>query len=317
MAVFSKRGFIIQSARYVPIGRLGWLLTLWAIIAAPGAWGTPLAPATEWCLRLAPRLPGISRADCQNSSLAPTGVRSRRGFPILARDIAPPPKRRNEGPAPLRVLLIGGIHGDELTASSIVFKWMAWMPKAESVDLHWRVAPIVNPDGLLAAKPQRVNASGVDLNRNFPTPGWHSEAPRYWSRATGRDPRRFPGAAPLSEPESRWVSEQIERFRPDLVISVHAPFGVLDLDGKAPAPHQFGSLLFSPLGVYPGSLGNYSGVNKNIPVITIELPHAKRMPSDAEVMRIWQDLLAWIQNFQGTRRNTAAAKSAADGSPLG
>jgi murein tripeptide amidase MpaA len=30
--------------------------------------------------------------------------------------------------------------------------------------------PVLNPDGMLAAKPRRVNANGVDLNRNFPTP---------------------------------------------------------------------------------------------------------------------------------------------------
>ncbi|HCN87797.1 MAG TPA: murein peptide amidase A, partial [Oxalobacteraceae bacterium] len=56
-----------------------------------------------------------------------------------------------------------------------------------------------------------------------------------------------------------------------------------------------GRLVFSRVGVYPGSLGNYSGVQRNVPVITIELPNARAMPSDAEVHRIWQDMLTWIR----------------------
>ncbi|NTV09224.1 MAG: murein peptide amidase A [Zoogloea sp.] len=263
---------------------------------APAAVSAAPAAKVDWCPRLAQRLPGISPADCRNSALTPTGVKSRRGVPILARDIVPEKNGKGADNEPLRILLIGGIHGDELTAASIVFKWMPWIQRPDASGFHWKVAPIVNPDGLLAAKPQRVNAHGVDLNRNFPTPGWTQDAPRYWAKATGSDPRRFPGAAPLSEPESRWVSDQIERFQPQLIISVHAPFGVLDLDGPAPSPpRRFGRLLFKPVGIYPGSLGNYSGVHKNIPVITIELPNARTMPSDAEVGRIWQDMLAWIR----------------------
>jgi hypothetical protein len=196
---------------------------------------------------------------------------------------------------PLRILLLGGIHGDEMTASAIVFQWMQWMQSAPAQDFYWSVVPVVNPDGLLAPTPKRVNAHGVDLNRNFPTPGWKQDAPRYWAKVTGSDPRRFPGAAPLSEPETRWINEEMEHFQPQVIISVHAPYGVLDFDGPAPTPRQFGRLIFNPVGVYPGSLGNYSGVHKNVPVITIELPNAATMPSDADVKRIWLDMLAWIQ----------------------
>lgn len=273
------------------IRRAGLLSAFCLALAASAAHGA--VPAPDWCLRLTPRLPGISKADCQKSGLIATGVKSRQGFPILARDIAPAGRERSESSP--RILLIGGIHGDELAAAAIVFRWMQWLERPEAAGFHWKVAPIVNPDGLLAARPQRVNAGGVDLNRNFPTPGWRKDAPRYWAQVAGRDPRRFPGAAPLSEPESRWVSEEIERFRPQLIISVHAPFGVLDFDGPAAPPRRFGRLVFAPVGVYPGSLGNYSGLHKNIPVITIELPNALTLPPDAEVAHIWQDMLAWIR----------------------
>ena len=195
---------------------------------------------------------------------------------------------------PVRVLLLGGIHGDELTAAAIVFEWMQALQTPVAQSFHWHVAPVVNPDGLLAPKPQRVNANGVDLNRNFPTPGWEQDAKRYWMKTTGSDPRRFPGQSPLSEPESRWLNAEIERFKPHVIISVHAPFGVLDFDGPAKPPRQFGRLYYSRVGVYPGSLGNYGGMHKNVPVITIELPNAVSMPPKDEVQRIWRDMLAWI-----------------------
>lgn len=252
------------------------------------------APQVDWCKRFSTRLSSLSLATCQQLGLIPTGTTSVQGFPILKRQIPAVQTSKNPKP-PVRVLLIGGIHGDELTSPAVVFKWLQWMHMPPAQDFHWSVAPVVNPDGFLAPKARRMNANGVDLNRNFPTPNWHKEAPQYWIQRTGRDPRRFPGKAPLSEPESRWVNDEIMRFKPDVIISVHAPFGVLDFDGPVQPPRNFGRLVFTPVGVYPGSLGNYSGMHKNVPIITIELPHALSMPSEAEARRIWQDMLVWIQ----------------------
>lgn len=253
--------------------------------------------AAQWCQQLSNRLPGLSNATCRDMALVPTGARSRNGFPILMRRYAPSSKSREagaNGPPPIRILLLGGIHGDELTASAIVFQWMQQMHSGSAQNFQWEVVPVLNPDGLMAAKPNRVNARGVDLNRNFPTPNWSIEAPRYWVKETGSDPRRFPGKAPLSEPETRWVNDELARFKPHVIISVHAPFGLLDFDGPAPAPKRFGRLTLNPVGVYPGSLGNYSGKFRNVPVITIELPNAMAMPTDAEAKKIWTDMLDWI-----------------------
>lgn len=247
-----------------------------------------------WCTRLAERLPGKTAAkNCHQSKLLPTGAHSVHGFPILARHVAPPAGKGLI--PPVRVLLIGGIHGDEVTSSAVVFQWLQWMETPAAQDFEWRIAPVVNPDGLLARKPSRVNANGVDLNRNFPTPEWDREAPRYWKVRTRSDPRRFPGKAPLSEPESRWINEEMVRFRPDVIVSVHAPYGVLDFDGFVAPPSRFGRLALNKVGVYPGSLGNYSGLHKNVPVVTIELPHAQAMPPAMQTKRIWEDMLAWMK----------------------
>jgi hypothetical protein len=252
------------------------------------------APQIDWCQRFSGRLASLSLDTCRQSGLTPSGALSVKGFPILQRQILPA-KNGKDRKQPVRVLLLGGIHGDELTSPAIVFKWMQWMNLGAAQDFHWSVAPVVNPDGFLTDMPVRTNANGVDLNRNFPTPDWHQEAPAYWVKRTGRDPRRFPGKQPLSEPESRWVNDEIARFKPDVVISVHAPFGVLDFDGPVQPPHKFGRLIFTPVGVYPGSLGNYSGLHKKVPIITIELPNARSMPSEAESKKIWEDMLTWIQ----------------------
>ncbi|TFW04849.1 murein peptide amidase A, partial [Oxalobacteraceae bacterium OM1] len=111
------------------------------------------AQQAEWCKRLTPRLPTVSAANCQKVGLTASGAQSLKGFPLLVRDFPAAGKKD-----PVRILLLGGIHGDELTASAVVFQWMQWMQSAPASQFQWRVVPVANPDGLLAAKPQRVNA---------------------------------------------------------------------------------------------------------------------------------------------------------------
>lgn len=255
----------------------------------------PTAPDLRaWCNSVTLAIPQIKRKPCEAADLKPVGVQSVQGRAIMLREFKP------KEPGAARVLVIGGIHGDELTAVSIVFRWLEFLqkPGGEDKHYHWRVVPVLNPDGLLAKPPTRVNANGVDLNRNFPTQNWVKEAPKYWETKTKRDPRRFPGASPLSEPESKWLHDELARFKPDVIVSIHAPFGVLDFDGPPkgiPAPTKFGRLLLNRVGIYPGSLGNYGGVKESIPVVTLELPHALKMPSEAELRDVWSDMHAWFR----------------------
>ena len=293
----NNRRILISAALIVLafMAALAWLLL--AYKPEPVA-DKPPAPTQaefkpEWCAQLVTRLPTVSKEMCLGIGLQPTGATSVKGFPILARDYAANGTRKE----PLRILLLGGIHGDEPTAAAIVFRWLQGMHLPIAHSIQWRVAPVVNPDGLFATPQTRVNANGIDLNRNFLTPGWEQEAPHYWQQRTKSDPRRYPGSAPLSEPESRWVHEEIERFQPHVVISVHAPLGELDFDGPPEPPRRFGRLMFNRVGVYPGSLGNYGGVHRQIPVITIELENAQKMPNDEEVKRIWRDMLIWISRY--------------------
>jgi hypothetical protein len=86
----------------------------------------------------------------------------------------------------------------------------------------------------------------------------------------------------------------MERFKPNLIVSIHAPYGVLDFDGPTVAPQRLGRLYLDQVGIFPGSLGNFGGVHKRVPVVTIELPSALRTPQDAEIRQMWLDLLRWM-----------------------
>lgn len=243
------------------------------------------------CTLIGNRLQSVRPETCRNLQLTAGDEASRHGLPFVYRDFPPRSHRRT----PFRVLLIGGIHGDELTAVSMVFQWMQKLETERLQPFHWRVIPAANPDGLLAGKAQRTNGGGVDLNRNFGTPDWDRDARAYWQRVTHSDPRRYPGPSALSEPETRWLTAQIRQFRPDAVVSVHAPFGVLDYDGPLDPPQRFGYLRLQPLGIYPGSLGNYAGITLGLSTITLELPNAGIMPSFDQSQRIYADMLTWLE----------------------
>jgi predicted deacylase len=245
--------------------------------------------ALALCLELAHPLPSVPDKLCSSVKLEASSATSVKGHAILQRDVS----AASEQAPKRRVLVLGGIHGDELSSSSLVFHWIGHA-EAMPADTYWRFIPALNPDGLLAKRPHRTNANGVDLNRNFPTPNWQRDAVSYWAKKTKRDPRRFPGNKPLSEPESTYLHAQIDSFKPDIIISIHAPFGVLDFDGPSVPPEKLGRLYLDQVGIYPGSLGNYGGKTLGIPVITVELPNATKAPSSIEMRQMWLDLVRWM-----------------------
>lgn len=249
------------------------------------------AAGVPGCHEFSARLPNLPLWLCERAGLQPGDGRSVRGTPLYVRDVPA------VGPS-VRVLVVGAMHGDELSSASLAFHWLELAreqpPPAMPQAVHWRFIPVLNPDGLLGRPARRVNAQGVDLNRNFPTPRWERDAPVYWEQRTRRDPRRWPGPRPLSEPESRFLHAQMESFRPQLIVSIHAPYGVLDFDGPSVPPSRLGRLYLDQVGIFPGSLGNYGGMQKAVPVVTIELPNALRTPLEAEMRQMWLDLLRWM-----------------------
>jgi len=242
------------------------------------------------CNEIGNKLGSVSVEDCLAQSLEFGGAYTVQDRPIAIRDFQPGTRVQK----PSRILIMGGIHGDEYSSISIMFKWMELLERSDNKDFRWRFVPTVNPDGLLVGQAVRQNANAVDLNRNFSSRDWVDLAEDYWENITHRNPRRFPGEEPASEPEVQWVVNQIQSYKPDVIVSVHAPYHLLDYDGPPEPPEQIGELHLHLLGVYTGSLGNYAGINLGIPVVTMELPSAGIMPSDEQIISMWNDLLEWL-----------------------
>lgn len=134
--------------------------------------------------------------------------------------------------------------------------------------------PCLNPDGL--AQNTRTNANGVDLNRNFPTKNWGKNE---GDNATCDDKTTayYGGKSPASEIETQFVIDVIEKYSPSVILTLHAPYKVVNYDGPAKKiANEISQIIGYPaegsIGYpTPGSFGTYCGVEKNIPTITLEL----------------------------------------------
>ena len=250
-------------------------------------------PADALCKKISGKLASVNYKECSVLKMTPTGHTSVDGVPLLVKEYPPLNQRKPRG----RILLVGGTHGDELASISIVFKWMHTLEKHHSGLFHWRINPLMNPDGALQPRHQRTNANGVDLNRNFATPeSKNGAALDYWRVKAYENKRRYPGPYPLSEPETNWLHHEINQFKPDVVIAVHAPHSLVDYDApsRKNAPRRIGHLYKNLMGTYPGSLGNYAGIYLGVPVVTLELPHSGIMPTKLQISRLWTDLVRWL-----------------------
>lgn len=195
-------------------------------------------------------------------------------------------------------LIMCGVHGDEITPIKFCFDIMNYLKAAysdgEIINKDFKnkiviVAPIVNPDSYFKAKPTRVNARGVDVNRNFGTKDWILDARRLWISKFRRDKRRNPGLSSNSEPEVVFQINLIKRYGPDKIISVHSPLTMLDYDGPNTVVGGFvdgakahelliqmskdaSDYKIENYPFFPGSLGNWAGKERDIPTYTLELP---------------------------------------------
>lgn len=218
----------------------------------------------------------IARPDCQSVS----------GLPIFHYE------RAGKDLTPKRILAFSLIHGDETHAGSVGRYWMERLDEIEPRN-HWRVVPILNPDGV--KEKTRYNANKIDLNRNFPTKDWDELAQKYWKLHAQSSPRRFPGSQSASEPEIKCALQHIDDFKPDFIISIHTPLNVLDFDGpRVPAP-KFNYLPWRSLGHFPGSLGRYMWHERNIPVLTMELKDS--LPKTNGPFEVLQDLIGTLVKY--------------------
>ena len=184
--------------------------------------------------------------------------RSVLGRPIVARawpGVGPP------------VLLFGAIHGEEPLGAVCLLRLAAALDAAAAPPARttW-IAPAVNPDGLAAGR--RHNQRGVDLNRNFPAASWRA----------GGDPEYHPGPAPASEPETAALMALIARAGARRLVALHSPYRTVNWDGPARAlaermgaANGYGAT--GDMGYpTPGSFGSLYGRDRQLEVVTLEIP---------------------------------------------
>jgi len=183
------------------------------------------------------------------------------------------------GDGPPTTLVLGGIHGDETRGQHVAARFAEFLATHPEATAGRAVAvlALANPDG--AARHTRVNARGVDLNRNFPSRNW---------RASREGSRHYGGPAPVSEPETEAILRLIEMLRPDRILSIHDAANMKpcnNYDGPALGLAECmaacnGYRVAASIGYpTPGSLGSWAGVDRAIPTVTLELP-AKRPASE-------------------------------------
>lgn len=167
------------------------------------------------------------------------------------------------------VVVIGGVHGDEPEGVQLARETLRWLrerlPSAAGV-CPWVLIPCLNVDGF--AKNTRVNGRGVDLNRNYPSSDWSSEA---------RAERYYPGPHAASEPEVQAMVDLIRITKPRLLIHCHSWSPCIVGTGESAArdskrlSSSSGYVYQNEIGYpTPGSLSSYGWHDLRIPVICIE-----------------------------------------------
>lgn len=243
--------------------------------------------AARTSLASAPSAPITLRARLSEPIFASSKVlvgRSVRGRKIWA--------VRQGNPLSVNVLLsVGQMHGSEPAGLQVTDR-IRRRDVSTAADYQLWTIRTMNPDG--AARGNRYNVRGVDLNRNFPGT---------WSARQSRA-----GRGPGSEPETRAMMRFINKLRPTGVLSFHQPWNTVlsicdprsaywvvrsaSLIGLNPPgrPTNCGNWL-------PGTMNRWTVRNTSSWFVTIELAPSHRVGpqiprSAAAVVRIAEEMAA-------------------------
>jgi len=170
-------------------------------------------------------------------------------------------------PTPKNILFLGVTHGEEPQGDFLIKNFMNEIEKKKPVfKNNLFFIPCLNPDGKNLK--QRGNINNVDLNRNFPTKNYE---------ITSFDDGTTSGTFSSSEIETQFMVKIIEQYKFDTILSFHAPFEIVNFDGPAlDIANTISKITNYPVQSdigypTPGSFGTFCGVERNIPVITLEV----------------------------------------------
>ncbi len=211
----------------------------------------------------------------------------KRGYSVLGRDIC---AYSNIDLSPSYIYLIAGTHGNEPESLYVLEQLFAWC-KEQDLNKALLIIPDLNPDG--AAAKTRVNANGVDLNRNWPTSNW---------QPTYTEAKYNPGIEPLSEPENLFLYNLFTERKPEAIISFHSWKPILNHNSYAKDMAQYiGNLnhysIQDSIGYpTPGSLDAYATEELECPLLTYELPELVTVSS---MQDIWQQNAVALHSYFG------------------
>jgi protein MpaA len=176
------------------------------------------------------------------------------------------------GDGPNVTLIFAAVHGNETATPYLVQQLRAHLKRHPELlqDRRAVLVPVLNPDGL--QKKTRVNAHGVDINRNYP--------------GTWRKPKRGegfrPGPRAASEPEAQAMMRLVKKYPPDKIVSIHQPLHCLVYTGNRSRvlcqalARANGYAIKENVGYpTPGGFGGYCDKIIKTPVVTLELPWQK------------------------------------------
>jgi murein peptide amidase A len=195
--------------------------------------------------------------------------RSWQGRPIRAVEVG--------NPAGVRVLVVGCIHGNETAGIAVARA----LERTSPSDLDLWIVPDLDPDGVAAGT--RLNAHGIDLNRNFPW-NWRPFGGDYAS-----------GPRPLSERESRIAHTLILHLHPHVTIWFHQHLDMVwAAGGNRRVEKTFARVSGLPYHPMPQLAGTaVSWQNNTFPGTTAfaaELPAGQ--PAEVEINRYARAVLA-------------------------
>ncbi len=167
------------------------------------------------------------------------------------------------------LLFFAGIHGNEKGTVDMLRTLadvLTDQPSTVSSEKRVVIIPLLNPDGY-SEDLYRTNANGVNLNRNFATPGW----------TTNPDEETFAGTEPFSEAETRVLRSVVQECAPSMMIAFHSQGGVISPEAS-PESAALGDWYASKTGYtiyndwnYPGTATQWFANTTGNPAITVEI----------------------------------------------
>jgi hypothetical protein len=145
--------------------------------------------------------------------------------PIGASVLGRPIEAYTFGNGPAQYLIVAGIHGgyegNTIDLANLLIVHLTQHPEVLPEGATLYIIPDLNPDAAARGRnaDARVNANGVDLNRNFPTPNW---VPNWDHTNCWNDRPTTGGAYPGSEPETQTVMAFIQAHHLLAMISYHS-----------------------------------------------------------------------------------------------